>query len=160
MPSGAPLASWGIRLGGFVIDFIMLYLVNVILGAAFHRVHALRVDFAMTNHNNGTQQHFTFSFLVFIVSGLIFLVYGTLMIGGRGQSLGMMAVGVRAVRAIDEGPVGYAKAFGRTLLQVVLSWTFVLALLSGLWPLWDPKRQTLQDKAAGTVVIRSRSAAG
>jgi uncharacterized RDD family membrane protein YckC len=33
----------------------------------------------------------------------------------------------------------------------------VLILLSDFWPLWDKKRQTLHDKAVGTVVVRSRS---
>lgn len=30
----------------------------------------------------------------------------------------------------------------------------LFALLDGLWPLWDPGRQALHDKVAGSVVIK------
>jgi len=29
----------------------------------------------------------------------------------------------------------------------------VALLLNVLWPLWDPQKQTLHDKAAGTIVV-------
>jgi len=30
----------------------------------------------------------------------------------------------------------------------------LFTLLDGLWPLWDPNRQALHDKIAGSVVVR------
>jgi uncharacterized RDD family membrane protein YckC len=154
--SGVPLASWGLRLGGFLIDGVMLAIVNRGLDAAFNHSNALRVHWTMTNTNAGTVHHYTFSVLALLVSGLIYVLYGALMIGARGQTVGMMAVGVRAVRDTDDGPVGFSKAFGRALVQLLMSYTVVVGLLSDLWPLWDAKRQTFQDKAVGTVVIKSR----
>jgi uncharacterized RDD family membrane protein YckC len=88
----------------------------------------------------------------------VFLAYGTLMIGARGQTLGMMAVGIKAVRAEDDSAVAMARAFGRSVVQVVLSYTVILILLSDFFPLWDAQRQTIQDKAARTLVVRSRGA--
>jgi uncharacterized RDD family membrane protein YckC len=152
--SGTPLASWGIRLGGLLIDSAIFFVVRLILGALFHRTHSLEAHFAMTN--NGTTTQYTFSFLVLLISALLFVAYGAIMIGGNGQTIGMMAVGIRAVRDGDEGPVGFGKAAGRAVVATVLGWTVIIGLLSDLWPLWDQKRQTFQDKAVGTVVIRSR----
>jgi uncharacterized RDD family membrane protein YckC len=150
------LAGWGIRLGGFVIDGVILYVFQFILGVLLHRNQTLRVHFTMTR-TDGSVQHNSISLLVFLLAGLVYLAYGAIMIGGRGQTVGMMAVGIRAVRAEDDGPVGLGRALGRAVVQLVLSWTAIFGLLSGLFPLWDKRRQTLQDKAARTLVVRSRS---
>ncbi len=155
--SGVPLAGWGIRFGGFLIDGVLLYIVQIILGAVLHRTHALRVTFAMTQ-SNGTVRHNSISLLVVILAGILFLIYGGVMIGSRGQTLGMMAVGIKAVSDPDGGPVGMGRAFGRAVVQILLSYTVVVGLISDLFPLWDAKRQTLQDKAVSTVVVRSRNA--
>jgi uncharacterized RDD family membrane protein YckC len=53
--------------------------------------------------------------------------------------------------------VSFGRAFGRALLEQVLRFTVVIWVLDMLWPLWDSKRQTLHDKAVGTVVIRTRN---
>ncbi len=153
--TGQPLASWGIRVGGALIDGVIFAVLNFILQAAFHKSQTLRLHYVMTN--NGTTKTGSISFLVLILAAVIYLLYGTLMIGARGQTIGMMAVGIRAVRDVDGGPVGPGKAFVRSLAQLIMSWTFILILLSDLWPLWDAKRQTLQDKVVGSVVIRVRS---
>jgi uncharacterized RDD family membrane protein YckC len=84
------------------------------------------------------------------------VIYATGLIGGpRGQSVGMMAVGIRAVRdgTTDVSP-GYGKAFGRSLLEQILRFTVIVWILDMLWPLWDGKKQTLHDKAVRTVVLR------
>jgi uncharacterized RDD family membrane protein YckC len=154
-PSGVPYASWGIRLGGFLIDAVILYVVQLIIGGALRHNNTLRLHYTM-HPNNGNIRHVSVSFLVFIIAALVFLAYGTLMIGGRGQTVGMMAVGAKAIRD-DGGVVHFGQAFGRALIQLIMSYTVVLILLSDLWPLWDKKRQTLHDKAVGTVVIRSRT---
>jgi uncharacterized RDD family membrane protein YckC len=154
-PSGTPYASWGIRLGGFLIDAVILYVVQLIIGGALRHNNTLRLHYTM-HPNNGNIRHVSVSFLVFIIIAVVFLIYGTVMIGTRGQTVGMMAVGVKAIRA-DGGAVHMAQALGRSVLQLIMSYTVVLILLSDLWPLWDQKRQTLHDKAAGTVVIRSRT---
>ena len=43
------------------------------------------------------------------------------------------------------------RSFAAAVLTLV---PFVGSLLDLLWPLWDPRNQTLHDKAAGTVVLR------
>jgi uncharacterized RDD family membrane protein YckC len=150
-----PYASWGIRLGGFLIDAVLLYVVQLIVGALLRHDNTLRVHFTMQPHN-GSIKHGSISFLVFIITAIIFLIYGTLMIGGRGQTVGMLAVGIKAIRD-DGGVVHYGQALARAVVQLIMGYTVVVIALSDLWPLWDRKRQTLHDKAVQTVVIRSRA---
>jgi uncharacterized RDD family membrane protein YckC len=78
------------------------------------------------------------------------------MIGLRGQTLGMMVVRVRAVDASSGQLIGVPRAIGRDLFERLLGFLFFLPLLVDLlFPLWDPRRQTLHDKVTNTVVIRA-----
>ena len=58
---------------------------------------------------------------------------------GGGGSIGVERAGLRFVT------VG--------LYRIVLFFG-LFTLLDGLWPLWDPRRQALHDKIAGSVVVR------
>jgi uncharacterized RDD family membrane protein YckC len=118
-----------------------------------------------------------------------------------GRTVGMMAVGVRAVDRVTGGPLSTAQVVRRVLALFLLvelwsqiaaiidfnwvvrtthsytignmsvttssvhyPWTYVVVLLiefagtltTSFWAVGNPVNQTLQDKAAGTIVIRSR----
>jgi uncharacterized RDD family membrane protein YckC len=164
-PGGAPYATWGTRLGGYLIDVVIFIPVFVILAILFRHTNVLSVHFNM--RNNGTQQRRTFSLLSVVLTGVADLVYVTVLCGGRrGQTVGMMAVGIRVVQDATYDVVGYGRALGRGLVEQVFrllgSATFILGvvwLLDMLFPLWDKKRQTLHDKIAKTVVLRVRNVA-
>ena len=106
------------------------------------------------------------SALPFLITAALYVVYGTVLCGSpRGQTVGMMAVGVRAVREGSLGVLGYGRALARAVVEGVFRLLellfFVLGLiwlLDMLFPLWDTKRQTLHDKVAGSVVLRLRPA--
>jgi uncharacterized RDD family membrane protein YckC len=69
-----------------------------------------------------------------------------------------MAVGVRAVDVATGQPIGYGRAFARALLEYVLAVALFLPwVLDMLFPLWDPKKQTLHDKAVRSVVVDKSS---
>jgi uncharacterized RDD family membrane protein YckC len=156
-PSGPEYASWAIRLAGYLIDLVILALVQGILRAVLRHSNTLAVHFTLTN--NGTVNRYTFSLLAVIIGGLVVIAYATILIGGpRGQTIGMMVVAVRAVREDTMGVVGYGKAFGRALIDLVFRFTIIVGLIDLLFPLWDAKRQTLHDKVVGTVVLRVRNA--
>ena len=115
---------------------------------------------------------------------LIVLGYPYLLLRSRGQTVGMMAAGVRAIdRASGALPttaqvgrrvltfaaltviwlqiaavVGFNTVIGpRPPAQVLFELVGIAgALTTGLWPLGNPANQTLQDKAAGTIVVRTR----
>ena len=96
------------------------------------------------------------------------VLYLTLMISRRGQTVGNMAVGTRVIDANTGGPVTAGKAVVRSLPETILILLFSLSetilillffipgLLDILWPLWDRQNQTLHDKMAGTLVVRTR----
>ena len=68
----------------------------------------------------------------------------------------MMVVRAKAVDAVTGAPIGHARALARVLfeyLMVIL--LFVPWVLDMVFPLWDPRRQTLHDKVTNTVVIRT-----
>ena len=50
--------------------------------------------------------------------------------------------------------MGYGLALGRSLIAFVFGLTVIVWIIDMLFPLWDPKRQTLHDKIVGTVVLR------
>jgi uncharacterized RDD family membrane protein YckC len=157
MPGVAPYASWGLRLGGFLIDIVILGVVQAILDGVFFR-HSSTLTVRMTMTNNGVVHHNTFSFLALIIGFVIDVAYATVLIGGPGgKTVGMMAVGVRCVRDETHEVVGYGKALGRSLVETVFRLTVIVGLLDDLWPLWDRKNQTLHDKVVSTVVIRTRN---
>ena len=159
LAQGAPYAGWGTRLGGWLIDLVIFIVVQLIVGAALRHSNALTLHFTTTMHN-GTIHHNRVDFLVYVITLVLAIIYATVLIGGpRGQSVGMMAVGIRAVRdGTTAVPAGHGKAFWRSLLEEVLRFTVIIWILDMLWPLWDSKNQTLHDKAVGTVVIRIRNA--
>jgi uncharacterized RDD family membrane protein YckC len=159
-PGGAPYATWAVRLGGYLIDAVIFLVVLLVLVLLFRHSHALNVHLMA---RRGARRR-SFSAVPFLITGALWVVYGTVLCGGpRGQTVGMMAAGVRAVGDEDRGVLGYGRAFGRALVEGVLRLInllfFVLGLLwvlDMLFPLWDKKRQTLHDKVAGSVVIRTR----
>ncbi|SEN60224.1 Uncharacterized membrane protein YckC, RDD family [Actinacidiphila rubida] len=97
--------------------------------------------------------------LVGILMFVLYFAYEGGMTAARGQTLGKMAVRIRAARLSDgdvPGSAGWTRAAVYALPGVL---TVVLVgplfwLLNALWCLWDrPYRQCLHDKAARTVVV-------
>lgn len=131
--SNQQLAGWWRRAGATVIDGIILGVVGGIVRAAA-----------------GTGAQYGVSF----VAGLL---YASLLIANRTQTVGMSAVGTRCVDANTGAPISLGRAFGRTLVSQLLSITIIGGILDILWPLWDARNQTLHDKAVNTLVVMSRS---
>ena len=82
-------------------------------------------------------------------------MYFWLMIGRYGCTLGKRAVRIVVRRSDDLAPVGYGRVLGRVAAWGLLAWFVVPLLLSVLWPIWDPRNQTLVDKIASTLVLRA-----
>jgi uncharacterized RDD family membrane protein YckC len=67
-----------------------------------------------------------------------------------GQTPGKALLGI-AVHG-TQGSLG----FGRALWRWVAEWLLVITLVVDyLWPLWDGRNQSLHDKVASTVVVRT-----
>jgi len=155
--SGAPpLADYGQRLGGWLIDWLILL---VICGAVSAITHSFHYSHVATNFNgfSSNNRSFRWGMPGALLSPLIVVVYGTLMCGrGRAQTLGMMVTKTKAVKVSTGAPIGYPAALGRALFEWFLAAAFFLPwVLDVLFPLWDTKKQTLHDKVSRTIVIRA-----
>lgn len=80
------------------------------------------------------------------------------LVGKRGSSIGQGVMNLKVVDATGNIPP-LGTLLIRLLVQVGLSFvpflSIFLVLADALWPLWDEKKQTLHDKAAGTFVIKN-----
>src|SRR5918996_3748642 len=94
--TGAQLASWGRRAGGWFVD-LTVYVV------AFAATFA----FALTTEDATGQVSVAAAILVNVALFLGPSVYAWLMVGAWGQTLGKMAVGITVVQSADAHRVSY-----------------------------------------------------
>lgn len=130
-PSGMPpLANWGQRALGYLVDSLIIL------------VPYLIVRFAV-----GGGAGAILSFVIALGCTLGFAY----MEGTTGQSPGKRVVGTRLLREADGQVLGFGLAFGRRLLHILDA---LPCYLGFLWPAWDAKKQTFADKLVHTVVIK------
>ena len=88
----------------------------------------------------------------YLVAGLLNKVY---LVSKRGYSIGQGLMKLKVVDA-QGNLVSMGTATIRLLAQIGLSLVlYIGGIIDLLWPLWDPQRQTLHDKAVGTFVIKT-----
>lgn len=151
---GPPLVSYGRRLGGWLIDWLI---VGVVSGVVIALSGAYNHTSTTTTYANGSTSHFA-SFNInwegVLIQAAIALAYGMVLCGSRrGQTVGMMAVGVRAVDLLSGESIGYARALWRAFFEYLMAvLLFIPWIIDMLFPLWDPMRQCLHDKVSRTLV--------
>ncbi len=136
------LATRLVRLAGYLADQVVsaVLLVPALYVAA--RQEAV--------HRTGIEGFLSALTMVSVVSVVYYAVPTALW----GQTFGKWLVGTKVV-----GPDGQAPGWGRAWLRAVVALVadllsnLIVGVLDPLWLLWDRRRQTLHDKAAGTVVI-------
>ncbi|MGO9456834.1 MAG: RDD family protein [Acidimicrobiales bacterium] len=150
------LAAYPARLGGWLIDFVILFVVYLVVAVVFRAVHFGRIAVTTTT-SSGAQQRGHLSVIAWLVQIAVVLLYGALFCGSeRGQTPGMMAVSVKAVDGQTGGPIGFWRALARGSFEWLL-WVvfFIPWVIDMLFPLWDGRHQTLHDKVSGTVVVKT-----
>jgi uncharacterized RDD family membrane protein YckC len=86
-----------------------------------------------------------------VASLVLVLAYFPYFEGGpTGQTIGKKTLGIRVIDFKAGGPIGYGRGLLRTIARYLSAIVFMLGYL---WMLWDPEKQTWQDKIAGTVVV-------
>jgi uncharacterized RDD family membrane protein YckC len=146
-PSGAGLASWGQRVGAYLLDRLLLL--------PFGIVYAIALPKATTTTDlNGTPSS-AFSggsWPIVLLMGALMLaidIYNRWYKGGQGQSFGKKKLGLTLLGESTGQPVGMGRAFLRDLSHTVDG---IICYVGYLFPLWDAKRQTIADKITTTVV--------
>lgn len=155
-------ASWGARAGALVLDgliSIVLYLPGLAAVIA-------TIATADTRDNlDGTTSVTNVSGGLIGLSAILFLAAFVVQIwnqgwrtGSKGWSWGKQAVGIKLVSEATAQPPGGWIGIGRLLLRGLLGSISggIYTVLTYLWPLWDEKNQSLDDKMFSTLVIRAR----
>lgn len=129
-PSG-PRAGFGRRLVAFLIDVVILGVVQSIL-------------WAITNPG-----------VAYGVGTLLSLAYYTYLEGsGSGQTVGKRALGIRVIDFRTGDSIGHGRAFIRWISRILST---IPCLLGYFWMLWDREKQTWHDKLATSVVVPTSS---
>ena len=139
------LASWGRRLAALMIDTVVL--------ATIITVTVLAAGMSPEELNNRiSSREPLLILLLFVVPEAI---YTTALIGSRNQTFGKMAVGIKVLDAENRSPIGYRRAFTRWLSPALLWILWVPGILDHLWPLRDSRNQSVHDKFARSIVVRT-----
>lgn len=168
-PDGQPIASWGMRLLARILDAIIVGVIGSALSTAVvPGFFDNYTDWITSGTTSGTMPSDVASdFMKFsLIIAVLGFVYELLMLKFLGATVGKLATGLR-VRLRDEpGPLSWGTSAiraavwqGPSLLSMVQTLSYVTGLfnlLNGLWPLWDSKKQSLNDKFAKTNVVRKR----
>jgi uncharacterized RDD family membrane protein YckC len=124
------IASMGRRFGAYVIDVVILGVVDLIISVIF-------------GSNPGAR---------FVVQLVIAFAYFGYLIGEQQQSLGMRALGIKVVDANSGGKIGFGRGLLRYLVQFL---TGLLCLVGYFSPFFDgtKRNQGWHDKAASDFVV-------
>lgn len=120
-----PLANWGTRALGFLVDYIPILLINLVF--------------------------YPFGFLRYLgsIAGILYIIYIGHMEGESGQTPGKAVMGTRLVG--DQGQlIGSGAGIGRKFVHILDS---LVCLLGWFLPIVDDKRQTIADKVMTTYVV-------
>ncbi len=154
--SAMNLASWGARVGGYILNGLSSVLFGLPAMISFfagpREYQECTIDDKPELCKLPTDAGWAIFAVLAAVGAIAFIVMYCKAVGSKGQFWGHKAAGVRIVDANTGGPIGAGKAFGRYLLHIVDAFPCYLGFL---WPLWDKKKQTFADKIVGTVSVRA-----
>lgn len=146
-------AGFGMRLGAFVLDWVVLTALITLLTLPWAEPLTQLQQAAMTEAKspNPNLALLTRFWLISLAINLpISLAYNTWFNGRRGATPGKHLLGMRIVRE-DGSPLGYGRAALRFLAELISLLTFGAGYLMILV---HPDKRALHDLIAGTRVIR------
>jgi uncharacterized RDD family membrane protein YckC len=137
-PAPVALAAWSKRLVALIIDNVLLYVVTTLV--------ALQRSSSPTVTDVRLVAELALTFLYF---GYLNGVYG--------QTVGKRLLRIRVIDGDTGTAIGFRRGLARYGVVALLTMAFVFpALIDGLWPLRDPRRQAWHDKAVRSIVIDVR----
>lgn len=134
-------ASWGQRVGAYLIDSLIASIPAMIGGC---------LAGATMGDDGSLGIGLIFYLLGAIVSFCLTLYNRWILGGGTGQSWGRKALSIRLVSEQTGQPIGAGAAFLRDLCHFLDT---LICYIGWLFPLWDAKSQTLADKIMSTIVV-------
>lgn len=167
---GVIYARFGTRLLGYLIDRILLILVQLVITVPL--LWAPLVQFYQAHPAVSGQSlpalpsDFTGRFLaVALVSAAVDALYFGGLVAWQGRTLGQRATGTSVVRAEDGGRLPAGRAFVRAIVfwgpglasayQLLGGIAGLVAFLSLLAVAWDPRKQGWHDKLGRSLVVKA-----
>jgi uncharacterized RDD family membrane protein YckC len=142
-------ASPGIRIVGGLIDVVILVVIYGIIALIF-------ISAGDAGNLPGFFGHRLLT-LAGVLSVVIDVAYFAYFWSSRGASIGMMPFGFK----VRDVATGQYPTMGKAALRGII-WTLevgfttcIIGAIGWLWQLWDPKKQAIHDKIAGTIVTTS-----
>lgn len=161
MVGGAALAEPLNRIGARIIDYILWFIISLVIGLIFGVAQ-------FTSDRNGT------SYAAALLSGLVgtalVAAYEIFMVGSRGATLGKLALGLKVTREDGSAPdfkdaamrmspyigLGVLASLAGPLGIIFSLMSLVVAIVSLVFLFTDPKRQTIWDRIAKTMVVTAK----
>lgn len=138
-------AGFGIRLLAWLIDTILLSIVGGVLAGIL----------VVTGTTRGTENIVGYTnVLSNLLSLIISFVYFVFLQAKYGQTLGKKVMNIKVVTA-SGGTPSMLTFFLREIIGKFIS--ALIIMIGYLMVLWDPKKQALHDKIAGTYVVKIRN---
>ncbi len=175
LPDGARLAEWWRRLVAKIIDWVVVGLIVALLSAGYltelvdafqaYFEAALRAAESGATPDTSALEAATLdaALPITLISLAVTVVYDVLFLVWRGATPGKMVLGTVVRPADAPGGVSFPMALRRQAILVLTNLMGLVPILGVLgtmlsvidpaWLLWDPRRQALHDKVAGTVVV-------
>lgn len=173
---GDVYSGWWRRVGASLLDGLIVGVVSsaltfLLFGSQINEITAwfeAVMDAAAEGDTNAVDS-VAMPTQALLVIGLFNVVltflYEALQLKWFGRTIGKRAVDISVRPAAQRGPLSWGQVLLRMLVKsgpgvlgnvvsFLSTFTALFALLDVLWPLWDPRKQALHDKAAGTVVVR------
>ncbi|MGC4877037.1 RDD family protein [Micromonospora sp. DT43] len=174
-PHGLRLAGYGRRLVARLIDFGLVFALNVLVNGWFvwrwldelmpYWREAFRRGLEGNTSTEGmppiSEQTGLLQVVIVVIATALWLAYEVPAMAANGQTIGKRVMRIRAVPIVADQPLGFGRALTRwttlglpTLLWYCAGLGLLLQLVDSLSPLFDhPLRRALHDKRAQTVVV-------
>ncbi|MFL6128373.1 MAG: RDD family protein [Mycobacteriales bacterium] len=155
LPPGVELATWGQRAAALLLDWLFSLLLSL-PGVILVTIGAASTDTdGTTSAAGGTL--IAVGVLLCVAAAVVGIWNLGWRMGKHGWSWGKQVMKIKLVRMADGVPPGGGVGLGRYFVRALLGGiTFGLyTLLTYLWPLWDERRQSLDDKIFSTLVVRA-----
>ncbi len=173
-PDGQPISGWWRRFFARLVDGIILGLLSLVLIpiAAPDLMDTFDDFFTLLSDStiDETQVNAVVETLAVqigrlsLVSAVLSIIYEAVFLKVASATPGKMLLGLRVRLRDQPGPLGWSTSAIRALIWHGPSLLGIIPLLgniaglipivNGLWPLWDAKNQSLNDKVAKTNVVR------
>lgn len=157
--TGRPVSEWWKRFVAYLLDGVIVAVptfiaVFAVIAATAHTTcnDVVGVRTCTTTASGGVT---ALLWLLALGANIIYFVF--LIGSSRGQTVGMMAVGIAVRDEREDRSIGKGRALLRWLVMFVLAVAFYIPfIIDCLSPLWDRRRQAWHDHAAGSIVVDVR----